>query len=213
VYFPTGSTQYSDGTSELNSEIAGRILRALESSGSTTCPVPNPNIISGANQAMPLGWDIEYKGDATPRQVSFIEHLKHQQTLFAHAYGMSERAIFEGTSGTGTKAEAGIHQDFSKINMDIVSYYFAKQFEEQILKRYLYQVVGEEQANAIHIIPAPINPDKQLYMQSIASKVLVREDFDIDALVDGIDMPKATKTLTVSGVIDNDSSTGISEPA
>ena len=193
VQYPNGTYVDESGTTLDNSHLAQHILADLESSGAVALPVPVAQYVEDLNKSANIpSWKVELLSDSSPRQGSFIEALRYIDNLFVRGFNLPERSVLEGQFGT--KAESGTQKDFALIQMDLMSLYFAKEFERQVLLPYLNIVAGEA---SVIITPSAINPDALNYQRSIATKLMTQDMVDMDAMLDFVKIPKRDNIVEV----------------
>lgn len=166
VYYPIGRTMYNGAMTD-NFVIAMAILDAIESSGKMAIPrkaldqVEDLNAI-GDDQ---MAWKIDMISSSSSSESIFVGRQKYQDALKARAYGIPERAVFEGQFGT--KAEAEAHADFAITNIEQAHSNILAQINSEIVDPLLKLNKGERYATHVKLKAIGLSNDKRAYLREL----------------------------------------------
>lgn len=137
VHYPPGTSEV-DGETVDNSEIANKLLTALESSGSMALPSTTADYIQelvDSNVSKLYEWDVTLLSDTSARQPTFIERLKYLDALKIRGLILPERSMLEGQFGT--KAEAGEHIGLAVTGMQEIDKAITREINSQCVDQLL----------------------------------------------------------------------------
>lgn len=161
VKYPPGSGTVN-GEALDNGEIAGRVLAALESSGSVAIPTTVASVLQelvNAEVAELYAWHVDLLSDTSPRQESFSKRLSYLDTLKVRGLLMPERSILEGNFGT--KAESEVHGNWAITHIEATDRQIVSSVNNQLINPLLVMNYGADMAGKIRLVAQPLI-DKQI---------------------------------------------------
>lgn len=206
VHYPLGSSMI-DGNEMDNFEVAKRLLRTLQSSGSITVPRKVQNLVDELNADSSDAWKIEILSDSGSARASFIDRAKYLDALKVRAFGLPERAVLEGQFGT--KAEAEAHADLAIVHMELRHQLMAQQINWHLINQLIRLNWGRKYENTVYVQPAPIADLKLAFLRQLYTSILANPDgfasesiaLDVTALRERLGVPTKATEEGVSGVI------------
>lgn len=197
VYYPDGVNVTLDGTSVTSAAAAASLLESLESSGAITIPVPVQTVMGQLADQTNGGWDVQIISDTTPRQPSFADRLRFLDVQKVRGLGLTERSMFESSSGT--RADAGTHTDVVLSILEWRHNWLITEVNAQIINPLVEQNYGPEYMDMVRVVPVQIQKDS---IQAAAEiyKLLMQADpeeakaIDKPALRSMLQIPSADQT-------------------
>lgn len=194
IKYPMGVSDYNGEKDVDNGIIAQDILNALKSNGLIAIPQAAKRFLDGDGTSEPA-WNIELMESSANTSVSLETRLRYCDVLMVRAFAMPERALTEGQHGT--KAEAEAHGDAALTYIDMRLQHIMRGVNEHIVKPELITHFGEAMADAVRIIPEPMDAERRAYLQSVYDKILSTpegfmaelDDIDVAALRDVSQIP------------------------
>jgi hypothetical protein len=99
-----------------------------------------------------------------------IARLSRLDVEIMRSWGRPEREAMEGQHGT--KAEAGTHGAIGTLDSEQVHSSFLRQFNRQVVDRFLVTNFGPEAAGSIYFKPAPLSDPQQEFKQAVVQALL-----------------------------------------
>jgi len=178
IVYPPGVSLDRDGNEVSNVEIAEKLLRHLETAKGVCMPntildfLPDITRMVNANPNMGQfrDWQIEFLETKVNHGSEFLESIRHDEILFARAWLVPERTVFEGQFGT--KAEASAHGDI------------AASFSNEVLKnifdtlnRYIVDPIlvanwGESARGTVSYSTSGLDAGTKEYLREVVAKIL-----------------------------------------
>lgn len=115
-----------------------------------------------AVKVTPIDW-----GETGSALAACIARLGRLDIEIVRAYHRPEREGMQGTSGTGTKAEAGVHGQVGIIDSEGIASDFCRQLNCQSVNRFLVTNFGADAADSIYFKPAPLADPQQEFLQTL----------------------------------------------
>ncbi len=222
IHYPPGKTTRADGVEKDNYEIAEEALAALDKAGGLI--LPHLDVITHKNlspeQLKELGWQFDYLGDPSPKQITFIPRFEYLDKLFFRGMLWPERAVSEGHFGT--KAEAEAHADFGILNLMVMSGEIVSGLNEQVVDRLLELNYGPRARGTVFIEDAPLVDTDLHHLRSIFTTAWSNPTgllqlmgmVDFDQLMSALNIPKAQDRVGPANVADvGDADAGNENPA
>lgn len=128
-------------------------------------------------------------GQTGPALLAAIDRLSRLDVEIMRAWGRPEREAMEGQHGT--KAEAGTHGAIGVLDSENVHSTFLRQFNRQVLDRFLVTNFGPDAAGSIYFKPTPLSDPQQEFKQKVLNTIFA-------STTDG---PPATAHLDVRQLI------------
>lgn len=166
IHYPKGKSIFQ-GQEIGNDELAVRLLKQLESSGSFIVPKQIEDFVDDSNKDG-KAWEIELKSAYPTSNVAFLDRLTYLDKLMVRAFGLPERSVLEGTFGT--KAEAEAHADFAITNMELNHQLMVQQYNWHLVNHLLRINWGEGAENLVHITVSPLADIALSYLRQLYSK-------------------------------------------
>lgn len=200
IRYPVGSGYDSNGVLVDNYRIAVQQLVQLGQSLGVVMP---SNMVSwgedllkqGADVASLLQWSIEFLEVKSDHAPGMIAAMGYWDILKVRGYLMPERGILQGTSGTGTKAESGVHKDVgTQISQQFLGTTF-KTINEQAVDQLLSVNYGPQAKGKVYLTPGPIQDDALALYSSILTALytgspdLAMAKLDLNAMNEALELP------------------------
>lgn len=166
IHYPKGKSIYQ-GQEIGNDELAIRLLKQLESSGSFIVPKQIEDFVDDSNKDG-KAWEIELKSAYPTSNVAFLDRLGYLDKLMVRAFGLPERSVLEGTFGT--KAEAEAHADFAITNMELNHQLMAQQYNWHLVNHLLRINYGPGTENSVFITVSPLADISLSYLRQFYMK-------------------------------------------
>ncbi len=172
---PTGSTFVDEnGNAVLTRDMVQTIVNAAASGQTFTIPIPwkKQDIQAKPELAdIPLVRVKEFDwGETGPALVASIQRLDRLDKEIFRAWSRPEREAMEGEHGT--KAEAGVHGQVGITDSEKVHSDFLRQFNRQVVNRFLVTNFGPDAADSIYFKPTPLADAAQGFKQQIAAALM-----------------------------------------
>lgn len=180
VYYPIGRSRYNGVDDVDNYTIAVAILNALESSGRVAVPMSVVEFGVEGAVGHEKQWEIELKSDTAGVRAAFIDRQKYLDALMARAFGIPERAIFEGQYGT--KAESEAQADFAIVNMEMRHVLVTQQVNRGLeghtgLVNWLLELnYGPEYRDTVAVLPKPLTDEKKAFLRTLYTTLMANPD-------------------------------------
>ena len=190
VYYPDESSEF-DGQMVPNHEIAAKILKNLQSSGSVAIPTAGS---MGDAVDESKGWKIELldgKGS-----FPFESRLQYLDTQKIRGLGFLERAVAEGKFGT--KAESESHQDFVLTMIEYRHSCILELLNWHLVNQLLTMQFGADAENMVFITNAPLHDDQKNRLATVYDKIISTPEgmmleldrIDVEALAEQVGVPR-----------------------
>lgn len=189
IYYPPGLATI-DGESVKNDVTAGKILDALQSSGSVAIPTTVIEVIQELNTkeaATVYAWKVELLEDSGTKQESFGARLKYLDSQKVRGLLMPERSLLEGQFGT--KAEAGEHISLMLNNLESIDRQITRMTNEQLVNQLVLLNFGQEMVGRVRLVSAPL-VDEQIGFLRELYKSKSDPNIDLSALKERLDIPE-----------------------
>lgn len=194
VKYPMGVSDYNGEKDVDNGIIAQDLLSSLKSNGLIAIPQSVKRFLDG-DSGESSAWSIELMESSANTSTSLETRLRYCDVLMVRAFAMPERALTEGQHGT--KAEAEAHGDVALTYIETRLEHVMKRVNECIVKPELITHFGPQMAEAVRIIPEPMDAERRAYLQSVYDKILSTpegfmselDDIDVAALRDISQIP------------------------
>jgi hypothetical protein len=172
---PTGASWVdSSGNAVLKRDAVQTIVNAAASGATFTTPIPwtKDDIKAKPELAeIPLVRIKEFDwGETGPALTAAIARLDRLDKEIFRAWHRPEREAMEGLHGT--KAEAGVHGQVGITDSEKVHSDFLRQFNKQVVNRFLVTNWGPDAADTIYFKPAPLADPQQTFKQDVATALL-----------------------------------------
>ena len=201
LYYENGQSM-CDGSMKDNSEIAGMILKAMESSGSVAIPVTILGFKGLDNLDSNNGsqsWKLEILEDAGGRQPTFIERLAYLDKRLVRAILLPERSVLEGQYGT--KAEAAEHINLAFIQAELVHRHVTRILNWHAVDQLLALNYGEKYRGTVSLVAMPIVDAKlvtlkEIYLAFLGNPAGFMEEslrIDMAGIADAIGVPRLSE--------------------
>lgn len=173
IYYPDRTNVNMNGVEMTAAEAANQLLESLESSGALTIPAPIRAVIGQLEDQTQGGWKVEILSDSTPRQPSFMDRLKYLDVAKVRGLGLTERSMFE--SSTGTRADAGTHQDVVHSILEWRHAFLINEISKQVIDPLLEQNFGPEYKGTVRIQTTPIQKENVAVAAEVYKAILAAE--------------------------------------
>lgn len=199
IRFPVGKSMLG-GVLTDNGEIAERIGRNMLSNGFITIPIDVQDLVTNL-QKINEAWKITFH-DSQAQQGNFVDRQKYLDGQMVRAFGITERAILEGSYGT--KAEAGEHADATLLNMQLDHEMLTEFFncglpnrQEGLVDQLL--TINGWPAGSAKLVAMPLSDDRYEIFQAVLTQLLadagtspeLLDKMDIDSMLHTLKIPVA----------------------
>ena len=174
MFLETVGASFKDDTGKLvvpldmakalaNAAVQGQVFTAPLTAFSMKTLADHPELKDvPAVKVTPIDW-----GNTGTAMAAAIDRLGRLDIEIVRAYHRPEREGMQGTSGTGTKAEAGVHGQVGIIDSEGIANDFCRQFNSQVVNRFLVTNFGAEATDTIYFKPAPLADPQQEFLQTL----------------------------------------------
>ncbi len=218
VKYPIGESKDATGATKSNFEIASAVLQTLGQGNGVAMPVQFHEWAmdlarSGVDPEKLLAWQISFLETKGNHGIQYVNMMKQFEALMLRGLLVPERAAVEGTFGT--KAEASTHGDLALAIADLFLDDIILAVNWYLVNPLVTYNFGLEYANKIKVVKSGLDPAKQLFFRKIVETVLTDPNniklfqtwVDVDAMLDGADLPKAKENVSKIKIPPNEEET------
>jgi hypothetical protein len=195
---PTGvSWTDASGNPVLKATMVQTIVNAAAQGATFTTPIPwTKEQIQAKPELMdkPLIRVQQFNwGETGPALIAAIARLDRLDKEIFRAWHRPEREAMEGDHGT--KAEAGVHGQVGITDSEKAHGDFLRQFNRQVLNRFLVTNFGPDAADTIYFKPTPLVDAQQAFKQQVVSALIASPTAgpELQANLDGRRLLKETE--------------------
>jgi len=206
VKYPVGESRDITGSEKSNFDIATAILDSLGRGKGIVMP---QEIVSWAQDLARQGidpeqfaaWKISFLEPKGTHGRSFIDMMRHRESLMLRGWIIPERAATEGQYGT--KAEASTHGDLVLTMSDLVLQDILRNINWYLINPLLIYNFGINMENKVWMEKAGLDHSVLAFFRDLISKVLsapsnidlFQQWLDVDAMVEMAGLPKSKEVL------------------
>ena len=198
--YPLGSSRDKNGDEKSNFELATSILSNLATGKGVAMPnVFTPDSVDLARAGVDLtklqAWRIKFLETKGNHGQSFIDMMRHFETLMLRGWIVPERSITEGQHGT--KAEAGEHANIGLVMADLLFDDILHAANEYVVVPLLTYNYGEDVSRMVKIQKVGLDAATRKLFTDILAKVmtsdanisLLMEMLNVEAMIDAVGLP------------------------
>jgi hypothetical protein len=175
IHYPIGQSKNARGQLVSNHTIAETVLSSLGSGHGVAVPQELADWVtdlarSGIDPDKIMAWRISFLEETSSHGDSFVNEMRHKESLMMRGWLVPERAATEGQSGT--KAEAETHGQVAMVTANLVLMDMMRCFNWYVVNPLLVMNFGPQYEGTIWLERAGTDPVMVAFYRDMLSKVL-----------------------------------------